>query len=77
MKGETEADNLSHEPGTSMKIKLEGDANAWVSLVAVDKGIFILNKKYKFTQTKVRQDIFWDQMKPPKWNVSSVEHSKD
>ncbi|KAJ6654542.1 hypothetical protein lerEdw1_006849 [Lerista edwardsae] len=55
VKGETEADNLSHEPGTSMKIKLEGDANAWVGLVAVDKGVFVLNKKNKFTQTKI-----WD-----------------
>uniref|UniRef100_A0ACB8EM84 Uncharacterized protein n=1 Tax=Sphaerodactylus townsendi TaxID=933632 RepID=A0ACB8EM84_9SAUR len=38
-----------------MKIKLEGDANAYVGLVAVDKGVYVLNKKYKLTQSKI-----WD-----------------
>ncbi|XP_066473809.1 complement C3 isoform X1 [Tiliqua scincoides] len=55
VKGATEADNRIHEPGTQMKIKLEGDAKARVGLVAVDKGVYVLNKKHKFTQTKI-----WD-----------------
>lgn len=55
VKGATEADNRNHEPGTQMKIKLEGDAKARVGLVAVDKGVYVLNKKHKFTQTKI-----WD-----------------
>lgn len=42
-----------------MKIKLEGDSNARVGLVAVDKGVFVLNNKFRLTQTKVRQEIPW------------------
>lgn len=38
-----------------MKIKVEGDAGARVGLVAVDKGVYVLNKKHKITQTKVGQ----------------------
>ncbi|XP_061495331.1 complement C3 [Rhineura floridana] len=57
VKGATEADNRVHEPGTQMKIKLEGDANARVGLVAVDKGVYVLNKKHKLTQTKI-----WDSV---------------
>nr|XP_056706593.1 complement C3 [Euleptes europaea] len=53
--GATEADNEVHAPGSRMKIKLEGDANAHVGLVAVDKGVFVLNKKNKLTQAKI-----WD-----------------
>uniref|UniRef100_A0A8D2LA04 Complement C3 n=1 Tax=Varanus komodoensis TaxID=61221 RepID=A0A8D2LA04_VARKO len=55
VKGATERDNRIHEPGAQMKIKLEGDANARVGLVAVDKGVYVLNKKHKLTQAKV-----WD-----------------
>ncbi|XP_062975153.1 complement C3 [Elgaria multicarinata webbii] len=55
VKGATERDNRIHEPGTQMKIKLEGDPNARVGLVAVDKGVYVLNKKHKLTQAKV-----WD-----------------
>ncbi|KAJ6657650.1 hypothetical protein lerEdw1_002151, partial [Lerista edwardsae] len=55
VKGATEADNRNHEPGTQMKIKIEGDANARVGLVAVDKGVYVLNKQHRFTQTKI-----WD-----------------
>ncbi|XP_015280673.1 PREDICTED: A.superbus venom factor 1-like, partial [Gekko japonicus] len=53
--GATEADNRIHTPGSVTKIKLEGDANAHVGLVAVDKGVYVLNKKYKLTQAKI-----WD-----------------
>ncbi|KAM6226068.1 complement C3, partial [Porphyrio hochstetteri] len=55
VKGATEADNRVHEPGTPMRLRLEGDHNAYVGLVAVDKGVFVLSKKNKLTQSKV-----WD-----------------
>ncbi|XP_061871330.1 complement C3 isoform X2 [Colius striatus] len=55
VKGATEDDNREHEPGTPMRLHIEGDHNAHVGLVAVDKGVFVLSKKNKLTQTKV-----WD-----------------
>uniref|UniRef100_A0ABM5FQH8 Complement C3 n=1 Tax=Pogona vitticeps TaxID=103695 RepID=A0ABM5FQH8_9SAUR len=55
VKGATEADNRIQQPGAQMKIKVEGDPNARVGLVAVDKGVYVLNKKYKLTQSKI-----WD-----------------
>ncbi|KAM8793858.1 complement C3 [Eudromia elegans] len=55
VKGATEADNRVHEPGTSMRLRIEGDHKAQVGLVVVDKGVFVLNKKHKLTQSKV-----WD-----------------
>ncbi|KAM6100877.1 LOW QUALITY PROTEIN: A.superbus venom factor 1-like, partial [Pterocles gutturalis] len=55
VKGATEADNRVHEPGTPMRVRIEGDHNAHVGLVAVDKGVFVLSKKNKLTQSKV-----WD-----------------
>ncbi|KAM4643823.1 complement C3 isoform 1-T1 [Amazona ochrocephala] len=55
VKGATEADNRVHEPGTPMRLRIEGDHNAYVGLVAVDKGVFVLSKKNKLTQSKV-----WD-----------------
>uniref|UniRef100_A0A663E5F7 Complement C3 n=1 Tax=Aquila chrysaetos chrysaetos TaxID=223781 RepID=A0A663E5F7_AQUCH len=53
VKGATEADNRVHEPGTPMRLRIEGDHNAHVGLVAVDKGVFVLSKKNKLTQSKV------------------------
>ncbi|NXA44102.1 VCO31 factor, partial [Eudromia elegans] len=53
VKGATEADNRVHEPGTSMRLRIEGDHKAQVGLVVVDKGVFVLNKKHKLTQSKV------------------------
>lgn len=53
VKGATEADNRVHEPGTPMRLRIEGDHKAHVGLVAVDKAVFVLSKKNKFTQTKV------------------------
>uniref|UniRef100_A0A8C9UC19 Complement C3 n=1 Tax=Serinus canaria TaxID=9135 RepID=A0A8C9UC19_SERCA len=55
VKGAMEADNRVHEPGTPMRLRIEGDHKAHVGLVAVDKGVFVLNKKNKLTQTRV-----WD-----------------
>lgn len=53
VKGATEADNRVHEPGTPMRLRIEGDHKAHVGLVAVDKGVFVLSKKNKLTQSKV------------------------
>lgn len=53
VKGATEADSRVHEPGTPMRLRIEGDHMAHVGLVAVDKAVFVLSKKNKFTQTKV------------------------
>ncbi|XP_008101945.3 A.superbus venom factor 1 [Anolis carolinensis] len=55
VKGATNADDRIHQPGQAMKIKVEGDPNARVGLVAVDKAVYVLNKKNKISQTKI-----WD-----------------
>ncbi|NXG92614.1 VCO31 factor, partial [Stercorarius parasiticus] len=55
VKGATEDDNRVHEPGTRVQLRIEGDHNAHVGLVVVDKGVFVLSKKNKLTQSKV-----WD-----------------
>ncbi|XP_026518859.1 complement C3-like, partial [Terrapene carolina triunguis] len=55
--GATDEDRGIHEPGTPMKLKLEGDHRAYVGLVAVDKGVYVLNKKHKITQSKI-----WDSV---------------
>lgn len=41
------------EPNTKVKIKVTGDAEATVGLVAVDKAVYVLNSKDKLTQKKV------------------------
>ncbi|KAM6216767.1 complement C3-like [Rhynchocyon petersi] len=43
------------EPNRRVDLKVTGDAEATVGLVAVDKAVYILNSKHKFTQKKV-----WD-----------------
>uniref|UniRef100_A0A803TRE9 NTR domain-containing protein n=1 Tax=Anolis carolinensis TaxID=28377 RepID=A0A803TRE9_ANOCA len=55
IKGATADDNRIHRPGEAMKIKVEGDPNARVGLVAVDKAVYVLNKNNKISQTMV-----WD-----------------
>uniref|UniRef100_A0A8C4YU39 Complement C3 n=1 Tax=Gopherus evgoodei TaxID=1825980 RepID=A0A8C4YU39_9SAUR len=57
VKGASNEDRRIHEPGTPMKLKLEGDHRAYVGLVAVDKGVYVLNKKHKITQSKI-----WDSV---------------
>uniref|UniRef100_G1PYJ2 Complement C3 n=1 Tax=Myotis lucifugus TaxID=59463 RepID=G1PYJ2_MYOLU len=44
-----------HLPGQQISLKIEGNQGARVGLVAVDKGVFVLNKKNRFTQKKI-----WD-----------------
>ncbi|XP_063276896.1 complement C3 [Prinia subflava] len=55
VKGATEGDNRVQEPGTPMRLRIEGDHGAHVGLVAVDKGVFVLSKKNRLTQSRV-----WD-----------------
>nr|QHR82861.1 venom factor 1 [Vipera anatolica senliki] len=55
VKGASSRDDRIQKPGAAMKIKLEGDPGARVGLVAVDKAVYVLNDKYKISQTKI-----WD-----------------
>ncbi|XP_063305708.1 complement C3 [Pelobates fuscus] len=55
--GERERDNRVQSPGSPMRLKVRADHKANVGLVAVDKGVFVLNKKFKITQSKV-----WDSV---------------
>ncbi|XP_073510477.1 A.superbus venom factor 1-like [Phyllobates terribilis] len=55
--GYNKRDNEVKSPGSSMKLKLQADHKAYVGLVAVDKGLNVLNKKFKMSQKKV-----WDTM---------------
>uniref|UniRef100_A0A665W5Z9 Complement C3-like n=1 Tax=Echeneis naucrates TaxID=173247 RepID=A0A665W5Z9_ECHNA len=50
-----ESNRNSFEPGESFQLKVTGDPEAQVGLVAVDKGVFLLNSKFRLTQAKV-----WD-----------------
>ncbi|KAG8441480.1 hypothetical protein GDO86_007008, partial [Hymenochirus boettgeri] len=55
--GEKEKDNLVQSPSSQMKLKVRADYKANVGLVAVDKGVYVLNSKFKITQSKV-----WDSV---------------
>ncbi|XP_072347058.1 complement C3-like [Scyliorhinus torazame] len=46
-------DNKIYKPGKQFQLKLTGDSGATVGLVAVDKAVFVLNKKNKLTQSKI------------------------
>ncbi|CAO2640989.1 Complement C3 [Lemmus lemmus] len=48
-------DNRQLAPGKQTTLRIEGNQGARVGLVAVDKGVFVLNKKNKLTQSKI-----WD-----------------
>lgn len=48
----------SLEPNSKVDIKVTGDAEATVGLVAVDKAVYILNSKHKLTQKKVSTCAF-------------------
>lgn len=50
-------DGKPHVPGQQMALRIEGNQGARVGLVAVDKGVFVLNKKNKLTQSKVRPRV--------------------
>ncbi|XP_048473761.1 complement C3-like [Rhincodon typus] len=48
-------ENKIYKPGKQFQLKITGDSGATVGLVAVDKAVFMLNKKNKLTQSKI-----WD-----------------
>ncbi|XP_056264584.1 complement C3-like isoform X2 [Pseudoliparis swirei] len=47
----------SYEPRLAFGLKVTGDPGAMVGLVAVDKGVYVLNNKHRLTQKKV-----WDMV---------------
>uniref|UniRef100_A0A8C8SS84 Anaphylatoxin-like domain-containing protein n=1 Tax=Pelusios castaneus TaxID=367368 RepID=A0A8C8SS84_9SAUR len=49
--------NGPYTPGDRVGIKVEGDAGAHVSLVALDKGVYVQSKQYRITQTKIWETI--------------------
>ncbi|GCB65592.1 hypothetical protein scyTo_0004816 [Scyliorhinus torazame] len=46
-------ENKIYKPAMEFQLKLTGDSGATVGLVAVDKAVFVLNKKNKLTQSKI------------------------
>uniref|UniRef100_A0A8D0CN60 Uncharacterized protein n=1 Tax=Sander lucioperca TaxID=283035 RepID=A0A8D0CN60_SANLU len=52
---ESSKPNPSYEPRRMFGLKVTGDPGATVGLVAVDKGVYVLNNKHRLTQKKV-----WD-----------------
>ncbi|XP_063787102.1 A.superbus venom factor 1-like isoform X3 [Pseudophryne corroboree] len=57
LSADKDKDKGKQNPGTKMNLKLRADHKAIVGLVAVDKGIYVLNSKYKISQSKV-----WDSV---------------
>ncbi|XP_069804266.1 complement C3 [Dendropsophus ebraccatus] len=55
--GNTDRDSKPQSPGSSMKLKLQADHMANVGLVAVDKGVYVLNSKFKMSQKKVWEAV--------------------
>ncbi|KAG8441479.1 hypothetical protein GDO86_007007 [Hymenochirus boettgeri] len=55
--GDKDRDNLVQSPSSQMRLKVRADHKANVGLVAVDKGVFVLNSKFKISQRKV-----WDSV---------------
>ncbi|KAM4676612.1 complement C3 [Discoglossus pictus] len=53
----SERENKVQAPGNSMKLKLRADHKAYVGMVAVDKAVYVLNSKFKISQSKV-----WDSV---------------
>ncbi|XP_023276375.1 complement C3-like [Seriola lalandi dorsalis] len=48
---------VSYEPRRMFGLKVTGDPEATVGLVAVDKGVYILNNKHRLTQKKVWESV--------------------
>ncbi|TWW59519.1 Complement C3 [Takifugu flavidus] len=55
LKLESTRPNPSYEPRRMFGLKVTGDPTATVGLVAVDKGVYVLNNKHRLTQKKI-----WD-----------------
>ncbi|XP_038850139.1 complement C3-like [Salvelinus namaycush] len=47
----------SYEPGKEFSLTITGDPGAKVGLVAVDKGVYVLNSKHRLTQAKIWNTI--------------------
>uniref|UniRef100_A0A669CRK7 NTR domain-containing protein n=1 Tax=Oreochromis niloticus TaxID=8128 RepID=A0A669CRK7_ORENI len=52
---QSEGGSKFYEPRKIFRLKITGDPEATVGLVAVDKGVYILNSKHRLTQKKI-----WD-----------------
>lgn len=52
------------EPNSLVEVKVTGDEEATVGLVAVDKAVYVLNSKHKLTQKKVRTHGLWAKRLP-------------
>ncbi|XP_028449045.1 complement C3 [Perca flavescens] len=57
LKLEPERPHSSYEPRKMFTLKVTGDPGATVGLVAVDKGVYVLNNKHRLNQKKV-----WDMI---------------
>ncbi|XP_072006362.1 complement C3-like [Engystomops pustulosus] len=55
--GEKDKDNAIQHPGSSITLKLQADHKATVGLVAVDKGVYVINSKLKISQGKVWESV--------------------
>ncbi|KAM4036399.1 complement C3-like [Anomaloglossus baeobatrachus] len=55
--GERDVDNTIQNPGGSLNLKLQADHNAAVGLVAVDKGVYVINNKLKISQKKIWESV--------------------
>ncbi|XP_045897819.1 complement C3-like [Micropterus dolomieu] len=57
LKLESSSPSSSYEPRKMFRLKVTGDPGATVGLVAVDKGVYVLNNKHHLNQKKV-----WDMV---------------
>ncbi|XP_072005866.1 A.superbus venom factor 1-like isoform X3 [Engystomops pustulosus] len=57
LSGVTYRDNGIQSPGSAMNLKLQADQGAHVGLVVVDRGVHVLNRKFKISQKKM-----WDSV---------------
>ncbi|KAM4595788.1 complement C3-like [Fundulus diaphanus] len=57
LKIEPQTSSASYEPRKKFGLRVTGDPRATVGLVAVDKGVITLNKKYRLTQKKVWETV--------------------
>ncbi|XP_078506413.1 complement C3-like [Lissotriton helveticus] len=53
--GVPEKAKREYQPGKPIKMKVTGDPGAKVGMVAVDKAVYVLNKRHKLSQSKI-----WD-----------------
>lgn len=52
------------KPNSHVEVKVTGDEEATVGLVAMDKAFYVLNSKHKLTQKKVRICGLWARRLP-------------